>query len=210
MQISVADIQLPLKVAAAHPDAFLSGDEEKIVGELAALKKTSPLIGQVLFARTDGQTLRADGKHLDRSSRSYFQQVLKTKQPYISKPFLGETTQKMQTMVLQPIFDGEELRGVLFASVHLSTLVDSVLADEIFPDESVYITDQDGVVVGCSEHPDIADHIRTAGKGAPDERLDYALRTAIATEEQTFTAFRAPDGRERFAAVTPFAISGNR
>ena len=27
MQISVADIHLPLKVAAAHPDAFLSGDE---------------------------------------------------------------------------------------------------------------------------------------------------------------------------------------
>lgn len=210
MQISVADIQLPLKVAAAHPDALLSEDEEEVLRELVALKKTSPLIGQILFAQPDGQTLRADGKHLDRSSRAYFQRVIQTKQPYISKPFLGETTQKMQTMVLQPLFADGELRGVLFASVHLSTLVGKVLEEEIFPDESLYITDGDGNVVGCSEHSDMAGHAGLVGENAADTRLEYALRTAISTEEQTFTPFRAPDGTERFAAVTPFNLSGNR
>ncbi len=209
MQISVADIQLPLKVAAAHPQAFFSGDEGAIIEELIALKKTSPLIGQTLFALPDGRTIRADGKHLDRSSREYFQKVVRTKQPYISKPFLGETTKKMQTMVLQPILENGELRGVLFASVHLSTLVDKVMADAIFSDEYLYITDGDGVVVGCSEHPDIVGHETLMGEGAMDERLSYALQTAISTEEQTFTTFHAPDGTERFGAVTPFSLANN-
>ncbi len=210
MQISVADIQLPLKVAAAHPNAFLSGDEGEIIGELVALKKTSPLIGQTLFAYPDGRTIRADGKHLDRSSRDYFQTVVRTKEPYISKPFLGETTKKMQTMVLQPIFANGELRGVLFASVHLSTLVDKVMADAIFSDEYLYITDEDGVVVGCSAHPNIVEHEKLLGEGALDERLGFALRTALVTEEQTFSNFNAPDGTERFGAVTPFNLAGNR
>ena len=163
MQISVADIHLPLKVAAAHPDAFLSGDEGAIVAELIALKKTSPLIGQTLFAYPDGRTIRADGKHLDRGSRDYFRTVVRTKEPYISKPFLGETTKKMQTMVLQPIFESGELRGVLFASVHLSTLVDKVMADAIFSDEHLYVTDEDGAVVGCSVYLDLSDHERLMG-----------------------------------------------
>ncbi|MBO5515648.1 MAG: GGDEF domain-containing protein [Schwartzia sp.] len=210
MQISVADIHLPLKVAAAHPDAFLSGNEDAILQELNALKKTSSLIGQTLFAMPNGQTLRADGKHLDRSSRAYFQKVVRTGEPYISKPFLGETTRKMQTMVLQPIFANGELRGVLFASVHLSTLVDKVMADAIFSDETLYITDEDGVVVGCSEHPNMAGHEELMGEGAMDEKLAYALRTAIASEEQTFVSFHAPDGTERFGAVTPFNLAGNR
>ena len=51
MRISVADIQLPLKVAAAHPRAFLSGDEGEIVAELIALKKTSPLRTSVCSGR---------------------------------------------------------------------------------------------------------------------------------------------------------------
>ena len=182
MQISVADIHLPLKVAAAHPDAFLSGNEDAILQELNALKKTSSLIGQTLFAMPNGQTLRADGKHLDRSSRAYFQKVVRTGEPYISKPFLGETTRKMQTMVLQPVFANGELRGVLFASVHLSTLVDKVMADAIFSDETLYITDEDGVVVGCSEHPNMAGHEELMGEGAMDEKLAYALQTAIASE----------------------------
>ncbi len=210
MQISVADIHLPLKVAAAHPDAFLSGDEGAIVEELIALKKTSPLIGQTLFALPDGQTIRADGKHLDRGSRSYFQEVIRTKEPYISKPFFGETTKKMQTMVLQPILEDGELRGVLFASVHLATLVDRVMADAIFSDQNLYITDEDGAVVGCSEHMEMAAHETLMGEGAMDDRLAFALRTALATEEQTFTAFCAPDGSDRFGAVTPFNLAGNR
>lgn len=210
MQISVADIQLPLKVAAAHSRAFLSGDEGEIVEELIALKKTSPLIGQTLFAYPDGRTIRADGKHLDRGSRDYFRTVLRTKEPYISKPFLGETTKKMQTMVLQPIFENGELRGVLFASVHLSTLVDKVMADAIFSDEYLYITDEDGVVVGCGAHPNLAEHEKLVGEGAMDGRLESALRTALATGEQTFSTFNAPDGTERFGAVTPFDLAGNR
>ena len=210
MQISVADIHLPLKVAAAHPDAFLSGNEDAILQELNALKKTSSLIGQTLFAMPNGQTLRADAKHLDRSSRTYFQKVVRTGEPYISKPFLGETTKKMQTMVLQPIFGNGELRGVLFASVHLSTLVDKVMADAIFSDEYLYITDEDGVVVGCSEHPEMAGHEKLMGEGAMDEKLAYALQTAIATDEQTFASFHVPDGTERFGVVTPFDLAGNR
>lgn len=210
MQISVADIQLPLKVAAAHPRAFLSGDEGEIVAELIALKKTSPLIGQTLFAYPDGRTIRADGKHLDRSSREYFRTVVRTREPYISKPFLGETTKKMQTMVLQPILENGELRGVLFASVHLSTLVDKVMADAIFSDEYIYITDEDGVVVGCSAHPNLAEHEKLVGEGALDGRLESALRTALSSEEQTFSSFNAPDGTERFGAVTPFDLAGNR
>lgn len=210
MQISVADIHLPLKVAAAHPHVFLSDDEGEIIGELVALKKTSPLIGQTLFALPDGRTIRADGKHLDRSSREYFQKVIRTGEPYISKPFLGETTRKMQTMVLQPVFANGELRGVLFASVHLSTLMDKVMADAIFSDEYLYITDEDGVVVGCSEHPNMVGHEKLIGEGVMDEKLSCALRTAIATDEQTFASFHAPDGTERFGAVTPFDLAGNR
>ncbi|MBQ7515491.1 MAG: GGDEF domain-containing protein [Schwartzia sp.] len=207
MQLSVANIHLPLKVACSN-HALLEADEEEVLAFLGEIRQSSPLIAQTFFIQPDGQTLRADGVHLDRSSREYFQQVVRTKQPYISKPFLGETTKKMQTMVLQPILEDGQLRAILMASIHLTPLTKQALEGEIFSDGSVYITGENGLVAGASDNPAA---IGASAEKIGDPRLAAALREAIESQRQTFTNYR-PEGEdlEWCATVTPFELSGNR
>ncbi len=206
MQLLVADIHLPLKVASAN-HAILTAEEPEALAYLNDVRKASPLIAQTFFIRPDGRTLRADGVHLDRSSRAYVKKVIDTKQPYISQPFIGETTKTMQTMVLQPILEDGQLRGILMASIYLSDLTQQALQGEIFPDGRVYITDGDGFVAGCSDDPSI---VGVLADLVADPKLAEALHQAIKSQEQTFTNCRAPDGQEQFAMVTPFELSGNR
>ena len=206
MQLSIDQIHLPLNLAVTH-HAILSAEESEILAFLSAIRQSSPLIAQTFLIRPDGTTLRADGVHLDRSSREYFQRVRQTKQPYISKPFLGETTRKMQTMVLQPILEEGRLLGILMASIHLSTLAEEALQEEVVAEEALYITDGDGFVVGSSEDGAIAT-VLSDRVASPE--LAAAFREAITDQRQTVVKYRAADATERFATVTPFELSGNR
>lgn len=214
-RLAIDDIHLPLKLATSNR-AVVSGESDDILPVLSRIKASSRMINQTFYIRPDGITLRADGKILDRSSREYFKEVIKTKEPYISKPFLGETTKKLQAMVLQPVLREGELSGILMASVHLDHLMTEILSVGLINEGSVYITDGDGFVVGCSENGSTLigtpafDWKNAQSEGYPfDPRISSSLHTAVSTGEQTVTRFKASDSSKQFATITPFKLSGN-
>ena len=215
LRISIDNIHAPLKLAAGN-DSVRSGDEERILRLLNRLKDASPLIAQTFYIRPDGRTLRADGKHLDRSSREYFKRVSATHKPYISKAFMGETTKTMQTMVLQPILVDGKLDGILMASIHLRELAWLTFADRRMEGCKVYVIDNEGLVVGCNDHTEYVGSLNLIQGGGDsaglsvDPRLSGIIQDSLGYSAQTFAAFSSIDGGQRFATVTPFDLAGNR
>ena len=236
-QLSVSNIHAPLRMAATS-SAVRSGDEEQILSILRRLKDASPLIARTFYVRPDGRTLRMDGKYLDRSSREYFRHVVETKEPYISKAFVGETTQTMLTMVLHPVVTDGRLDGILMASIHLRELAWNIFSEWRQGKCYVYITDNEGLIVGCNEHSEYVGMVNLISKRMPsshaeprprlrhrptaggertqarpaaiDPRLSEAVKQALESGEKTSAAFMSIDGEERFAIITPLELAGNR
>ncbi len=99
IQSEVHSAMLPLR-AASHDDVFRSGDEAAIVAALAQLKTDDKAYTKVQFAKLDGTCVDYQGKHLQRGDRAYFKDAVSTGQPVVAKPFMGETTKKMTTILV--------------------------------------------------------------------------------------------------------------
>ena len=212
IQLGVTNVQLPLKMAGTR-EAVLSGDEEQILPVLLQLKKLHPVITQTFFLHPDGMMLRADQKHLDRHTREYFQKVAATHEPYISKPFMGETTQKMQTMVLQPILSGDTLVGILMAAVYIDDLAQMTTGSDLHFSGISYLIGEDGMVIGCDKDKASVGKLslrKTPEDGTViDPKLVTAWQDAVNSGEASFTYYTMPNGEERLAAIAPFALAGN-
>ena len=129
MQISVADIQLPLKVAAAHPNAFLSGDEGEIIGITTATYASAQNINMAvkikeviaLFNKWDKKTTTQIGYMKGNSypSVSSSQQaaeggtvwVTKTGKKYHSSPYCSKMTSPIEMDLLEAIEKGYQPCG---------------------------------------------------------------------------------------------------
>lgn len=213
IQLSVTNVQLPLKMAAGK-SAFMSGDDEMILPVLLQLRELHPIITQTFFIHPDGMMLRADGKILDRHTREYYKKVVATHEPYISKPFMGETTQKMQTMVLQPMIVDDELKGILMASVYVDNLAHMTADSELHPSGVSYIIDESGAVIGCDKPSPFVGKMSLADTEEAPSPVDAALvaawKQAVETDEEIVVYYRSADESMRFAAITSFELAGNK
>lgn len=214
VQSEVTNVLLPLKVAS-HDPAFASGNRDAILKVLNNIKSDSQTIAQTFFVALDGKALRADGKTLDRHDREYFIKARDTGSAYIGKPFMGSTTKKLQTMILQPIHSNGTISGFLMASVNIESLAKDAGKIKLFDSGYVYITDGDGLVIGFENHPEYVgfmdiskDHIEKSGE-AIDPRLTAAFREAVSSKAQTFAEFSLSDGAEQISVITPFELAGN-
>ena len=214
IQSEVSKILLPLQ-AISHNPAFASGDAKAILPILNTLKKDVPSMAQAFFVTPDGKALRADGKTLDRHDREYFVKAKETGKPYIGKPFMGSTTKKLQTMLLQPVKANDKVIGFLMASVNIDTLAKQSAQTKLFETGYTFITDADGLVIGYEKAPALEGHmdiskdkIESNGE-AIDPRLTGAFKEATGGNKQTFTLFDMPDGTGMLSVVTPFELAGN-
>ncbi len=214
IQSEVSKILLPLQ-AISHNPAFESGDAKAILPVLNTLKKDVPTMAQSFFVTMDGKALRADGKVLDRHDREYFIKAKDTGKSYIGKPFMGSTTKKLQTMLLQPVKANDKIIGFLMASVNIESLSKQAAQTKLFETGYTFITDADGLVIGYEKAPalegvmDISKDKIAANDEPIDPRLTNAFKEAVSGKKQSITRFELPDHTVMFSVVTPFELAGN-
>ncbi|MBQ7607128.1 MAG: diguanylate cyclase [Desulfovibrionaceae bacterium] len=219
--LTIGSIEVPLKVAAdflkhSRPNVASIKDEDMLY-LLNRLKESSPTIHQTFFLLPSGKGIRADGIFLDRSSREYFKHVMETRSPYISKPFMGETSKVLQTMVLSPVLDNNGgIYGIFMASIHLDKLLSKVLEKEYLKIDDLCIIDESGYIVGTSGDPSdlgrsvlLPEDDPSALASPLDQEVVEGFRQAIKSKEQQVIPFTDIDEVEHFATFTPFEISGN-
>ncbi|MFA6849937.1 MAG: methyl-accepting chemotaxis protein [Selenomonadaceae bacterium] len=214
IQVEVNSTLLPLKTASRN-SAFTFGDKTTQLQALKEIKTDADSVAQTFYCTLDGKTLRDDGTYLERGNREYVKKVKNTGKPYIAKPFMGSTSKKLMTMIVQPVFTNGKLTGMLMASINIEDLAKNT--DELKTSENGYtfITDESGLVIGYEKSPELVGKMNLTKPAIEDtnEKVDVRLTTAfnnaIASNAQSFTNFSLPDGTESIATITPFELAGN-
>ena len=189
------------------------GDEAAKIKELAAAKDENSNAAQYFYADKNGKAVRDDGKKLDRGDRDYIKVPKETKKPYIAKPFLGESTGKLMTMMTYPLLNNNEVEGFVFASVNLDSLSRLTEGIEFFDSGYAYIVDESGLVMGYGRHPELVGKMdltkkEVEGGGQLDDRLLAAFKNAMESKQQTKADYTASDGSENIAVITPIHLEG--
>ena len=189
------------------------GDEAAKIKELAAAKDENSNAAQYFYADKNGKAVRDDGKKLDRGDRDYIKVPKETKKPYIAKPFLGESTGKLMTMMTYPLLNNNEVEGFVFASVNLDSLSRLTEGIEFFDSGYAYIVDESGLVMGYAKHPELVGKMdltkkEIEGGGQLDDRLLAAFKNSMESKQQTKADYTASDGSENIAVITPIHLDG--
>jgi len=214
IQVEVNSTLLPLKTASRN-SAFTIGDKTTQLQALKEIKTDADSVAQTFYCTLDGKTLRDDGTYLERGDREYVKKVKDTGKAYIAKPFMGSTSQKLMTMIVQPVFTNGKLVGMLMASINIEDLAKNT--DELKTSENGYtfITDESGLVIGYEKSPELVGKMNLTKPEIEDTnekvdtRLTTAFNNAILSNAQSFTNFSMPDGTENIATITPFELAGN-
>jgi methyl-accepting chemotaxis protein len=170
-------------------------------------------VAQYFYSDLNGKALRNDGKVLDRGDREYIKIPQQTKKPYIAKPFMGESTGKLMTMMTRPVFVNNQLTGFVLASINLDSLSKLVENVSFFKTGYAYLADSSGLVIGYSRKPELVGKMdlsqkKVEGVGELDDRLVQAFKTAMESNTQTAADYRSTDGVENIAIITPIELDG--
>lgn len=183
---------------------------------------------------TGMQTGRSSGELADRSSRWWFQQVVKDEKPFVSKTYYSVNTGLPCTSVFIPMYRGGGFVGVFAADIKLdaiSKLVEQY--SQASEDKTVFVIDGEGNMVA---HPDrtyieelynYVNYTRTvsvkdangkAQKAADgsvltkEEKIDYSdsfkeMIRKVMSQESGTNIVRI-DGKAYFASYSPISLDG--
>ncbi|PAB55938.1 methyl-accepting chemotaxis protein [Anaeromicrobium sediminis] len=97
------------------------------------------------------QTARTSGNLGNRASRWWFKQMMEDKKPFLSKSYISIANGNAVSSVFFPVYEKEELKGILGTDVNLKTFQELVEKFNIGQGSYIYIVDSQGQLVA---HPD--------------------------------------------------------
>jgi methyl-accepting chemotaxis protein len=97
------------------------------------------------------QTARTSGNLGNRASRWWFKQMMEDRKAFASKSYISVGNGNPVSSVFFPVYEGEELKGVLGTDVNLKTFQELVEKFNIGQGSYIYIIDSEGQLVA---HPD--------------------------------------------------------
>ena len=215
IQSEIHNAAQPL-ITSSHNPIFSSGNEAAIVKALDALKNDNRFYTKVQYATPDGHCIDYKGKRLERGDRAYFKQALSTGETVVAKPFFGETSIKMTTIIVQPIKnDAGSITGLLLATVPLDQIAAESDTVKFFETGYTYITDTDGMVIGYNKVPELVGVMNISQPTIPafndepiDANLNNLFKGAMSSKAQESGTWKMPDGTAFFSVATPFDVEG--
>jgi PAS domain S-box-containing protein len=164
---------------------------------LVNLKKLSPdylTFGLIELDGTVFCSASITNKGTSLADRSYFQRVLQTKSFAIGDFQVGRLTGQPSLNFGHPVFDEKsQLKRVLFASLKLSLLSESIAEVPMPRDATITVIDRSGHILACHPHPE-----RWVGKSI----VGTPLFTKILAEQQGVVESPGIDGTTQLHAIT--------
>ena len=136
----------------AHNNDIIAFDKEKQKKALLSTISRHDYFDLLYVQGTDGmQTAKSRGSLGDRSNRWWFQKIMTDREPFVSKSYYSLTGNVPVTSVILPIYDGNNLVGVMGSDIKLDALQSLVEKYSDGENKFIYIIDGEGVVIA---HPD--------------------------------------------------------
>ncbi|MGV8906426.1 MAG: EAL domain-containing protein [Acetobacterium sp.] len=209
MEIKVNDQMETLKVIASMIETGENFDPNVVIDTIRpeAERNAFKRMGIIL---PDGQAITTDGIALDLGGREYFKQTM-TGLTVVSDTLLDSTDGKNINVYATPVYDGNQIVGILFASIETDSFT-RLLGVSTFSGQGYsYVIESHGSVVVESINPqrvgEFQNMIETLGNAEFNEQGDLALfrQSMLQGTGGNFTSVY--DGIQRYVNYEPLAIN---
>ncbi|WP_094604361.1 hypothetical protein SPSIL_051640 [Sporomusa silvacetica DSM 10669] len=207
----------------ASTQQLQSGDREQIMSYMKEIRTRVKIFEDLVFISLDGSSFNNDGVAMNLGSREYFQTVVNTKKPYVSKVFLSRVSQQMSVALCTPVMRNGQLVGVLFTSIPLDKLT-PIIQDIKYKQQGYgALLSDTGIYMAHPTRPELVGGMNLATgeisgelqqKLGPDVKLDPILLSAfketIEKNIRTRFEFKASTGAVQSGSLTVVDLPGNQ
>lgn len=219
-------IESDVEVNTAHLEELAAtehlrtGDKELIANDMSEAFKRLGTFDALLFISADGSGIRWNKTTGKYSDREYFQKVLNTKKPYISKTLISNSTGKISFMIAVPVQNKEQVVGVLAATYTLDRLTGTI--KELKFKDSGYgaIVDNEGLLLAHPLMPELVGKFNYSqkkinpelklGTSEVDDNLISLFKTAVETGKRAMGKYVFIDGKTNLAVCSPINLPGEQ
>ncbi len=156
-------------------DVLKTQDPDQIVPELSRVYETyQEYFTNISFADSEGTRWNYKGEKSSIASRNYFSKVMNEGVPAISDVLLSGDTGKLAVVIAVPVFDGQNVVGVLYTTKIIEDIQNIIKESIIGKTGRLFMFSELGVSIADSHSKDL-------------EGLVFIEETALADDELTFT-----------------------
>lgn len=189
-----------LLMTVAQSPALTAGDTAAAEQLFRTLMENFPRYGNIGLIATNGQVVASavpTTEPLSLWDRGYFQAALHSKQFAIGDYMLGRIIQRPVLALAYPVLDSRgEVQSVVYASLSISWLGDSLGVMELPLDYTVTVADRNGTILAR----------RPGGEDAVGLSLSSQITQLVAAASSATAAEVELAGRRNYAAVVPLQM----
>jgi methyl-accepting chemotaxis protein len=182
----------------AVDDKIRAADQNVVISRMAEIKKNQPKIDTLFFAGLDGKYFDSSGVAGSVTEREYFKEAKQKQATVISDPVISKVTGSMVVVVVVPVKENGQMKGIIGAAVNIDAIKEYVLGRKIGKDGYAYIIGKSGLVfIHPSEEVAMKRNFITEDLGALSEMTKAGLAGKKGATEYQF------GGITKFAGYTP-------
>lgn len=161
--------------------------------------KAYPLISQIYVMDKSGrQIYKTSGLLENRADRDYFKKAI-TGEVNFSDVFISGSTLQPIVTIARPINNGQEIVGVLGASIELAALSDLVVQNNLGKTGQTFIVDKNGKIIAHGNADWVAEM---------KDLSDLKIVQAVMKGEEDLQDYKDEDGKDITAAYVPIEKTG--
>jgi methyl-accepting chemotaxis protein len=201
-------------------ERFQGGDKDQIVEAMAEIFKRLGAFDALIYIAPDGSGVRWNRSTGQYSDREYFKKVLMTKQPYVSKPLISNTTGKISFMLVVPVLNNDQVTGVVAATYTLDRLTEMMKNLKFLDTGYGLLATDSGMVIAHPKLPEVVGKLNLSEKNISpelklqqtelDDRLINLFKMAGESGKQTKGEYTFVDGIINVAVFTPVDLPGGQ
>lgn len=171
------------ELIAAEP-GLLERDPAELAASFQRAAALREHVGNLGIIQQDGTILISalDGEPVSVIDRPYVQQAMREGRALISPVLIGRLVREPTVIAVAPIRgEGEEVRGLAFASLQLGTIHNRLREAPLREDEGVFLLDPDGYIALHTIWPELAGVRHNVGN-LPAVQKAFSKGEAVATD----------------------------
>lgn len=195
----------------ANLNALMSVDPDEAVSELnrvyPSLKED---FANISFANLEGTRWNYKGEEGSVGDREYFKQTIDEKKGVISDVLISNTTNEPAVIVTAPILDGDNVKGIAYATLELDRLQTVISESEIGENGFGFMLDQEGMVLAHGREANLLAQTITDEEFDQKHSLNYIWENKKIEDDSNYGQVAHKVEKEDYlTTITPVNVEGN-
>ena len=190
---------------------LMNADPEEGIEELSRVYPSlQEDFANISFANLEGTRWNYKGEEGAVGDRAYFKQTIKEKKGVISDVLISNTTNEPAVIVTAPIFNGEQVTGIAYATLELDRLQTVITESELEGNSFGFMMDQSGMVLAHGRNENLLAEVVTEDGFDQEHPLNYIWKNKEAEEGLDYKQIdHELENEDYLTTITPVEVMGN-